>query len=126
MNEHLRQTGRTTRLVEQACREAYAGRAVYLLVPGHDQVRWMEDFVNRTWAKMVNEARPHGIKVENMRHWDDHRLWDWAEMQPMPRNHHSNCLFLVDHTAVEIRLEQVQRDIKHLAELAGKLYPHTV
>lgn len=125
--EALRQTGRTTRLVEKACREALIGRAVYILALDVRQVKYIQHQVEGTWARMHGaEGRRHGIKVESMMDWEGHRQWDWNDMLPMHRDYHPNCLFLVDHAAVEFRLDQVQADIKYLAKLAGTLFPHTV
>lgn len=125
MNEIHRQSGRTTRMLEDACRAAYVGRAVYILVHSHDAARYLEKHVNATWEKMTRPGAQHGIKVESMTQWDHHGQWNWHKMQPYG-NPHPNCLFLVDHHAVELKLEQVHAEIQSLATLAGKLYPHTV
>lgn len=127
MNEALRHTGRTTRLLEHACRAAEQGRAVYYFVETARMAKLFEQFVERAWNVPGRDLRRgHGIKVENMAHWDYHGLWDWADMQPRNPGAHPNCLFLVDHHTVEQKLTSVQAEIKRLAELAGKLYPHTV
>ncbi len=126
MNEALRGSGRTTRLVEQACKAAWSGRAVYLFAHNAQYAEQLKAQVKDAWFKMADHNLGHGIKVESMKHWEEHRLWDWNEMKPSYNSYHPNCLFLVDHFAVEQRLAQIHADIKHLATLAGKLYPHTV
>ncbi len=125
MNEALRGSGRTTRLVETACKAAYVGRAVYILTAGTEHAKYLEPMIERTWDAMRGQGG-HGIKVESMQHWDKHQQWDWDNMKPAYHGAHPNCLFLVEHFAVEQRLQQIHADIKYLATLAGKLYPHTV
>lgn len=126
MNEHLRQTGRTTRMIEEACRAAECGRAVYVLTSVCN-VKLLQNAINKHWINRHPEPGLNsGIKVESMEHWERHQLWDWGQMQPSYKGAHQSCLWLVDHYVVELKLEQIHSDIKYLTTLAGRLYPHTV
>ena len=125
MNDHLRQTGRTMRLLEKSIWHAERGLAVYVFMPTADMCKEMRHRLERMWAAQ-HTGQGHGIQFESMQHWEAHRLWDWNTMEPLRKNFHPNCVWLVDHTCVERHLEQVHADIKYLAKLAGQLYPHTI
>lgn len=119
MNEHLRQTGRTTRLIEKAVHEARAGRAVHILVAQSPQGKLLAKRVDDLWQHLYPGDRGHGIKVELPMPG-----FNWNYMRPI--NAHPNCVFLVDHTLAEAHIEEIQKDINKLAKLAAKLYPLTV
>lgn len=126
MNFENIQTGRTTRLVEQACQEARDGRAVYILVHGKSQVRLLQEKVQKTWERLwdaFGASPPHGIKVEAFA--EHAHAWSWSHMCPKT-NFHPNCRWLVDHTVIEEEILRVQEEMKRLAGHIGKLYPHTV
>ena len=126
MNEALRATGRTTRLIDRAVQEASTGRAVYFFVAMPSMIKLMEAAIQRAWEAYTGGRKSHGIKVEAMSSWDNKGQWNWEEMEPMYSGAHPNCLWLVDHFAVEGEISRIHHRIEQLAKLAGKLYPHTV
>ncbi len=126
MNQSLAQTGRTTRLIERACMEALNGRAVYVFAHDEAYARMLKKKVDEIWQRMVGKGRKHGIRVENMAYWDDRRMWNWERMLPAHNDWHPNCLWLVDHAAVEMQLIRIDERMREMAALAGSLYPHTV
>lgn len=126
MNYEHSQTGRTTRLIERACNEAWSGRAVYILAHDSRYAKDLQSKVERTWSAMGGVIGKHGIKVENMTHWEDHNRWNWETMQPRFGGADPACLFLVDHAAIDLKMKRINKEIEYLATLAGKLYPHTV
>lgn len=105
MNEHLKQTGRTTRLIEKAKQLQAEGRNVVVLMP----TRQMAQVLQRTWRLDVPvEAVPDEF--------------DWVRLQD-PRRPYTT--FLVDHRAVEMRLQEIDEEIMRLQQLARQLYPLT-
>lgn len=121
MNDILKQTGRTTRLVEKAVHLAAQGRAVYIIA-GDAQVKSLQRQVGNVWRNIFGD-RPHGIKVEKVTEFRD-RI-DWNNMI-VRGAHHPDCAWLFDHYVIEMRIVQLQAQIQVLAEEAGKLYPRTV
>lgn len=121
--EHI-QSGRTTRLIERALQEAYAGRAVYFLVHHRAMVKLCEGRIQAAWSLLYGASRPsHGIKVEV---FSEHaHTWDWPHMCPNTR-FHPNCRWLVDHTVIEEEILRAQDVMKRLAVHIGQLYPHTI
>lgn len=99
MNEELRQTGRTTRLLESAKRIASEGRAVYVVASTQRMVQHMNEMLGATTM---------GIKIET-----EHSLGnlDWKTMTL--RGAHPNVVVLADHYAIESTfarmLEQLHR-----------------
>ena len=88
MSDKLRQTGRTTRLLEEAKHLAMAGRAVYVMA-ANEQHR-------RTLLAEFPDAARLGIKVETP---DSLPNFDWRRLHSLGA--HPNCVFLVDHFAIE-------------------------
>lgn len=87
MNEELRQTGRTTRLLEEAKRLASDGRAVYVVASSQRMVEHMREMLG---------VPTMGIKIET-----EHSLGnlDWKTMTL--RGAHPNVVVLADHHAIE-------------------------
>lgn len=83
-------TGRTTRMMEEAIRQAKEGRAVYVLCATMDHAKTLE----REWADRIDGL---GIKIETPTSVGG---WDWENMTPTHRVH-QNCLFLVDTWVIE-------------------------
>lgn len=118
MNEHLRQTGRTTRMLERAMMEALHGHAVYVLADS-PYTRLLARQFEDMWRKH-HGSRLHGVKFET----PSSVGFDWDQMrQPSA---HPNCVFLLDHTIVEREIQQIQKTIERLATKAAQLYPLTV
>ena len=110
MNNHLRQTGRTTRMLAAAASYAAQGRAVYVYAHHQTYVEMLKRQFGSQYPSVSIEVLP--------------KIWDWSSMRP---NHlaHPNCVFLVDHNAVEIHLEDVDKEIMRLQQLARQLYSLT-
>lgn len=128
MNDALRQTGRTTRMIEKAIQESRAGRAVYVLVPYRHMVIDLQHQVDEAFEKTW-PGRAHGIKVEWLDPKGEGGLgalqgFDWRSLR-IP-SAHPNCVWLLDHSLAEIRIQMLQDQIAELAKRAGQLYPLTV
>jgi len=93
MNELHRQTGRTTRMIEHAKDLAKQGRSVYILVNNASHLRFMQNH--------YPELRDLGIKFETEETLDG---FDWFGLAPRYVMH-PNCVVLVDHWAIESRLQ---------------------
>jgi hypothetical protein len=83
-----RQTGRTTRMLQEACRLRDEGRTVYVLMATERQAR-------------LYDRRPAyvGLRFET---WNTLR-GSIDEERMVLRNAHPNCVLLVDHYAIEDR-----------------------
>ena len=93
-----KQTGRTTRMVEHAIEQAKLGRAVYILTDNERHAWQGRRLVEVAYFNGGTLITTHGIKVEPVAAFDD---FDWQLMRPPDA--HPNCLFLVDHFAIEAR-----------------------
>lgn len=107
MNLHLRQTGRTTRMLAQAASYAAQGRAVYVYAHHPHYVRELQKKFGEHYPSVKFEVLPES--------------WDWSTMRPNDRAH-PNCVFLVDHYAIELHLEDTDKEIMRLQQLARQLY----
>lgn len=121
MNDALRQTGRTTRLIEKAVHQASCGFAVYVVVGQSQMIRRLQEQVQEIWDRLWPGRGPHGIKVETLQGLGS---FDFREMRT--RGAHPNSVFLVEHTLAEARIESLQRQMAALAEEVRRLYPLTV
>ncbi len=90
--ESLRRTGRTTRLVYDAIEAAAKGHAVYIVMACHGEIKRVQ--------QLLGTERMHrlGIKIETA---ESLGAWDWDTLRN--RGAHANCVFLVDHHAIEAR-----------------------
>jgi hypothetical protein len=105
MNKHLIQTGRTTRLVEKAARLQADGHDVVVLMPTIQ----MAQILQRTWNLSVPvRAIPD--------------TFDWETLKD---RHHPRRVCLLDHTVVEMRLQEIDNEIMRLQQQARQLYPLT-
>lgn len=85
--------GRTTRMLEEAVSLAKKGKAVYILTIQDDLKRMQQRI------REVCEGVDYGIKCETTRYFNWHTMRvDGA---------HYNCVFLVDHYAIERRFANV-------------------
>jgi hypothetical protein len=116
MNEHLRQTGRTERMIREAIRLSYMGRAVYVLVHEKSYIESLQYRIHDT----VGHCN-HGIKVEVLP-----ESFDWERMRPSQSRAHPNCVWLVEHAAAEMRLEQLDMQILLLQQLQRQVYQLTL
>lgn len=116
MNEHLRQTGRTERLIKEAIRLSHMGRAVYVLVHNRNYIEPLQHRIHDTVGH-----RNHGIKVELLP-----EEFDWGRMRPCRSHAHPNCVWLVEHAAAEMRLEQLDMQILLLQQLQRQVYQLTL
>jgi len=111
MNLHLRQTGRTTRMLAQAAAYAAQGRAVYVYGHHPHYVRLMQRDFGTGFPSVKFEVLPED--------------WDWVCMQPGGQRAHPNCVFLVDHLAIELRLEELDKQLMKMQQLVRQLYALT-
>lgn len=114
MNEHLRQTGRTSRMISQAVALMCQGREVVILA--HHEV-FARDLRQRVDAALV-AGGARSIKVQVMP-----ERFNWRTMRVEGAN--PNSVFLVDHMAIEIQVEDIDKQILRLQQLARQLYPLT-
>lgn len=110
MNEHLRQTGRTTRLMKKAQDLVAMGHTVTLLV--HD------DRYRRTVAQRAEQLR-YSFRVSVVPQY-----FDWEKMRPREVRD-STTVWLADHAAVEQHLQHLDEEILRLQQLARQLYALT-
>ena len=97
-----RQTGRTTRMLQEACRLRDEGRAVYVLLANMQHVA-------------MYKGRPE---------YDGLRFETWGSLGPSSlddyrlrlRGAHPNCILLVDHYAIESRFAAVLRELHRFDE----------
>lgn len=122
MNEHLRQTGRTSRMIQEACRMARCGFAVYVLFETRELAKLGQVRVDQAWEKLTGDfLHLHGIKVESLY---DLGNWRWDRMELAGA--HQNVKVLLDHTLIEHRIEQLQKEMKLIAKEVAQLYPLTL
>lgn len=123
MNEHLRQTGRTTRMIQEACRLAACGFAVYILTETRNEAKLLAKRVDEAWYHYAarSPGQPNGIKVETP---GDLGNWHWERMELVGA--HPNVKVLIDHNLAEHRIEALQREMKRIAAEIAQLYPMTV
>lgn len=88
-----RQTGRTTRMILEAIRQATNGRAVYILAASIPQQRFLAQRLRDLEVECLN------IKVETTA-----SLGYIPDLSPEPRlrGAHPNCVLLVDHHYLEV------------------------
>lgn len=122
MNESLRQTGRTTRMVEQALELAQRGHAVYLLIPRAMHPHWWRRICD-VWADRNGGLRGHGIQLEAPDSPAFSFDFDWQSLRI--RHAHPNTVVLVDHAFVEQRIERLQREIAAAQAEISRLHPLT-
>lgn len=110
MNEHLRQRGRTERMLAAATSYSALKREVrvYVHSPGYAQQLSRHPLLRQ---------RPD-IKVEAVP--ED---FDWTKMHN-PRLH-PNCVCLVDHAAIEVKLQHLDEQALRLDQLRRQLYALT-
>lgn len=99
MNEHLRATGRTTRMIEKAKELENEGYAVYVLTATHAHAG---DLLKRL-------PKNTSIKVENSASVGGLDRLDWGRML-MP-GMHPNCRVLVDHYAIERYIDPMMEEL---------------
>ena len=92
MNEGLRRSGRTTRMLQEAIDYAKKGRAVYVIAATHNHAQNLE----RTLHYYFNITEDLGIKFET---FDSLRTFD--EQAFILHGAHPNCVVLIDHYAIE-------------------------
>lgn len=91
----LRQTGRTTRMLEHAKKLSSEGRAVYVVADNQREVQRL--------TIELGEGK-HGIKVETPESLGN---LDWKTMTL--RGAHPNCVVLCDHHTIEDRFGAIVR-----------------
>jgi hypothetical protein len=98
----LRGSGRTTRMLAKAKELAAKGRAVYIIAADEVHAQCL--------AALIPEADTLGIKFES-----SFFAFDWITMRT--RGAHPNCVFLVDHYAIESRFENVLAELHRYDEV---------
>ena len=87
--ETLRATGRTTRLLDDAIKQAEDGKAVYVVTSTMAHSKQLKETMGKDKAENL------GIKFETTTSVN----FDWGHMRVL--GSHPNCVFLVDHSAIE-------------------------
>ena len=91
----LRQTGRTTRMMEDALQLARGGRAVYVVAANQRELERLRQLGGE-------EAQQLGIHFETP-HSPGNFSWSNVSL----RGAHPNCVVLVDHYAIESEFSQM-------------------
>ena len=121
MNEHLKQTGRTTRMLDQAVALAKQGRAVYVVAPSRQHVpQWEDMLLDALIRGSVPQPSCLGIKIEA----GVPPQFDWDKMR-VP-GAHPNSVWLLDHFVAEREITHITQKIAYLEMLRMKLYPMTL
>ncbi len=92
----LRGTGRTTRLINDAIKQAVSGKAVYVLSCTEKQAWSLEKMAGSAGVGL-------GIKFESIESIGGGFCWDNLRVL----GSHPNCVFLVDHHVIEQKFETV-------------------
>jgi hypothetical protein len=95
MERKLRQTGRTTRMLDEAKKLAKDGRAVYVVADSKQQAYYIRKMAGEDGEKL-------GIKFESIGGLSN---FDWDTMRT--RGSHPNCVFLLDHFVIEARFSPI-------------------
>jgi hypothetical protein len=100
----IRQTGRTTRMLRHAVNLARAGKAVYVIADNARDMHRLANEIHQFLPKRLPDGAifNHGIKFETP---DTLGAFDWKKLT-VP-GAHPNCVFLVDHHAIEDRFRAV-------------------
>ena len=107
--EERKRTGRTSRMLSEAKSLAEQGRDVYVVFNDRSQANH--------WRNMFGEALAEklGVKFETA-----HEVGlDWEIMTV--RGTHPNCVFLIDHTAIEQRYKKQLEMMNKYAVSTGNL-----
>ena len=88
-------TGRTTRMLEEAIKQAKLGRAVYVVGASAAHARMLNDMCSAKSGAL-------GIKFETASSLGN---IDWENMRMTGA--HPNCVLLVDHFAIESKFSQI-------------------
>lgn len=98
--ESLKRTGRTTRMLQEALQLAEQGRAVYVVAVSHPHAAQLQHAIDEA-AGRTN----HGIKIETAQALG----FSWAQLR-VPGSH-ANCVFLIDHAAIEWTFSRVLAEL---------------
>ncbi len=120
MNEHLRQTGRTTRQLEKALKLRQEGRPVRYLVHDREYVRCVQDRVREILRLQGIVAKPGDVHMVQVVPEE----FDWTTMR-IP-NDHPRMVCIVDHSAVEFSLEELDKRILRMQQTARQMYQLTL
>lgn len=132
MIDYMRQTGRTTRLLQRAIELADYGRAVYILAHDDKYARMLR----KQLAEMIELREPSqprnpndlkGIQIERVP-----PDFDFTTMRPHNSNAWPNCIWLIDHVVAEQEADRLTRALISLAteqvrlqQLQARLLHHT-
>lgn len=98
--ESLKGTGRTTRMLQEAIKLSEQGRAVYVVAVSHPHAARLQHVLD----EMAGRAN-HGIKVETAQALG----FSWEQLR-VP-GAHDNCVFLIDHGAIEWQFSRVLAEL---------------
>ncbi len=119
MNEHLRQSGRTSRMLSNAVALAVQGWIVYVLA---HETKYAEQLRVRLKADLPS-ASPACKSIKFQTVPDD---FDWAIMRPHSARHDDHCVWLVDHATIEQCILKLHQQIMQKQLLATQLYALTI
>jgi len=125
MNLQLRQTGRTTRMIERAVEyHANTKHLVIILMPTQQHAKLSQQDVYKTWHRLTGRPDFPNIRVDYFS--DD---WtgkvDWKTLRLIGKEY-DNVLLLLDHMVVERRIEHIQGTLNSLIQQVKDLYKYTV
>jgi hypothetical protein len=99
MIDRLRQTGRTTRMLEHARKLANDGKAVYVIASSEHHARQLSLAIGGD-GRIGVDIR--GIKIETPTSCGN---FDWETLSL--RGAHPNCVVLVDHHTIEMQFAHI-------------------
>lgn len=115
LNEHLTQTGRTTKLLHRAYELALTGRHVFVMCSTHVHVKHVEEMLVRLHGGLS------GVSVITLP-----RDFDWETMRPKNVAHSWDTIYLPDHVVAEQEILRLQAKIAHFQLLQMQIYPMTL
>lgn len=118
MNEHLIQTGRTTRQMREALDYARAGHKVRFVVETRGFIREASRRLD------VLNGGPSFVEVVSMVDIDKpDNLFNWSTLRPF--NSHPANIFILDHSVVEAHYLKLSQQVAAMQTLMVQLYPLT-
>lgn len=105
-NTHLRQTGRTTRMLLDAVEASKSGKEVYVLISNHDFLQKIFVLANEVGIKDYIKNSSIKIRVISSNHNDD---WDWDSYRLLGVG--DETAVFVDHIVIERKYEKILSEL---------------
>lgn len=118
LNEHLRQTGRTERLLKQAVTLSQQGRKVYVLCATEQMARELDRTRFSEYRRHVPLGQVEFIRIPPNFNWETMRLANTS--------YDYGVVYLADHHLAEQEVQRLQSKITHFELLKLQIYQMTL